>query len=347
MGKRTGPRVWKRRDGDVSIRDPAVATGFRAFVGAWLARRHDNDREPSLTHLAHSLPHWEKPEQGWSVTTLHHILNETRAYRSTFVERAAIVARGILEDPRERALLVALAKRDAAPDPAARRAAQQEVDLARQALDIQQATFEHFDEVLPQWHRTVLLELAACADFQDDPAWIRPRLAVPVSEAEIARSLAVLERTGLLVRDAHGALRPRPDLSQLQLDRLTKDPDNAALARLRRRSLIDHYKGLLPLVAPSLDHLDREHRMMLGTVVHLPRRLLPKLQESLQKLLQEEGLRSDATAEPADTVYQVGVFLLPAAVSDPTAPPEWFSHFRDAAARERPGDLQEPDDAEE
>jgi uncharacterized protein (TIGR02147 family) len=67
-------------------------------------------------------------------------------------------------------------------------------------LDLAQAAYH------ATWYIPAVRELAARADFIDDPAWIASLLRPPISKTEAARALAVLLELGLLTRDTDGRL---------------------------------------------------------------------------------------------------------------------------------------------
>ncbi|MBP9205787.1 MAG: TIGR02147 family protein [Kofleriaceae bacterium] len=56
------------------------------------------------------------------------------------------------------------------------------------------------------WYMPAIRELAARADFRDDPAWIAAMLTPPISRVEARRAMAVLLELGLLVRTGAGRI---------------------------------------------------------------------------------------------------------------------------------------------
>lgn len=69
-----------------------------------------------------------------------------------------------------------------------------------QRLDVAQ------NEYHSSWFIPAIRELVSCAGFVEDAAWIAAQLQPAISEKEAAHALDVLERLGLLERDAGGKL---------------------------------------------------------------------------------------------------------------------------------------------
>lgn len=57
------------------------------------------------------------------------------------------------------------------------------------------------------WYLPAIRELAARADFQDDPAWIARTLAPPINAEQAEAALETLQELGLLTADEDGTLR--------------------------------------------------------------------------------------------------------------------------------------------
>ena len=58
------------------------------------------------------------------------------------------------------------------------------------------------------WYYPAIRELAACDDFQDDPAWIAKALRPRITKGQARRALDALITLGMLVKDEDGKLIP-------------------------------------------------------------------------------------------------------------------------------------------
>jgi transcriptional regulator with XRE-family HTH domain len=95
--------------------------------------------------------------------------------------------------------------------------------------------------LLEHWRYLAILDLATCADFSDDPAWMAARLGL--GEAECAQALARLLALGFLRQEADGAyekqtrlLRFAPRRSDPRVRALHAQMMQKALAELRLES---------------------------------------------------------------------------------------------------------------
>jgi uncharacterized protein (TIGR02147 family) len=80
----------------------------------------------------------------------------------------------------------------------------------RKARRLDRAYFEY----LSRWYNPAIREMAARADFREDPQWIAQQLVPPIQPSQAQACLELLLELGLLVRDDTGRLqRGQPSLT--------------------------------------------------------------------------------------------------------------------------------------
>ena len=150
-------------------------------------------------------------------------------------------------------------------------------------------------------------ELARCAGFQADPAWIARQLRPTITEDEAAEALADLVGLGLLVRDEGGRLvrgseswatehEVDQNIVAMALHELHKQGMNRALDALERDPHTERQFGVVTAAIPA------------GELEAL-KALVARFQESFMH-------RCDAAEGQPNQVYQLNVQFF--ALSEPT-----------------------------
>lgn len=148
-----------------------------------------------------------------------------------------------------------------------------------------------------RWYCVAVRELAARADFQEDPAWIARQLRPTISEREAREALALLTELGMLRRGEDGRLR--------QSDSLLSTGREIAGLVIRR-----FHGEMLALARTALDRIDPTEREVGGVTVRLTEPQVRHLKERLYELRQEV-LQLDAAEDGDQAVYHMSFQLFP------------------------------------
>jgi uncharacterized protein (TIGR02147 family) len=146
------------------------------------------------------------------------------------------------------------------------------------------------------WYVPAIRELAARADFRDEPRWIARTLWPSITSAQAKRAIAALLELGLLARDQDGRIR--------QAEPLVETPDGAL-----GHHVVDFHREMMRLASEALERVPREQREIASLTLCLsPARAL-ELKAEIQQLerqwLQRYG------SEDAVQVVQLNVQLFP------------------------------------
>jgi len=141
-----------------------------------------------------------------------------------------------------------------------------------------------------------ILELMGMSDFQENPAWIKKRLALRTSTKAIRAALGALQRRGLAKRGKDGRLRPVAD------DRATP---KRAPSDVRK-----YHSALLKHAEHQLEDLPVEERHISSVTMRLSKRgyraLCTRIDALREEIMQEYGDDNRAT-----DVYYVGFQIGP------------------------------------
>lgn len=154
-----------------------------------------------------------------------------------------------------------------------------------------------FVDYLTHWYYPAIREMAARADFRDEPAWIASQLLPPITEPEAAEALGVLFELGLLVRDDEGRVR-RGDVAW------TTGHEVRAFAAGA------YHRQMLQRAAGSIQLIDRSQRELSATTVCITAHTATELKERIQGFRERLIARCDEDDNPS-TVYQLCIQLFP------------------------------------
>lgn len=152
-------------------------------------------------------------------------------------------------------------------------------------------------EYLSHWYYPAIRELAARADFREDPEWVASQLRPRVRAREAERALEVLFGLGLLVRSAGGSVsRGEPSI--------TTGHEVAVLAaRNYHYQMLDRARG-------SIEAFSREQRDVSALTVCIPNDLVDELKSRIHRFREELLELCDSSSDP-EVVYQLTVQLFP------------------------------------
>lgn len=196
--------------------------------------------------------------------------------------------------------LVAL---DQAADTGERNAAYGAIAASRRFRNARRIEHDAF-EYLSHWYYPAIRELAARADFVDDPEWIARRLRPKIRTRDVARALEALFRLGLLARQADGTIS-RGDPS------VTTGHEVAVLAARNY-----HYQ-MLDRARASIEAFGRDQRDVSALTVCVPLELVDDLKARIRRFREELLELCDSSEDPR-IVYQLTMQLFP--LSDPEDP---------------------------
>ena len=159
--------------------------------------------------------------------------------------------------------------------------------------------------VLANWYTFPIREMLLLPEFKEDPAWIAERLRPNVSANEVKEALALLERVGLIVRDAKGRLQPAdPNVST---DAQIESATHALAARTFHRAVLAN-------ATATLEELPSSDRNLMSMTVKLSRSQYESLCKRNMEYLQDilyEGSKSAKRPDESDEVYVVGIQIYP------------------------------------
>jgi uncharacterized protein (TIGR02147 family) len=163
----------------------------------------------------------------------------------------------------------------------------------RAANELETASFDY----LSDWTLPAIRELAGCPDFRWDPAWIAGRLHPTIREAHARRSLATLERLGML--------KPTDDGGALQQDQaIVTQHEVGGLA------VFNYHRTMLERAEEALESVDAELRHYGAVTVRVNPDRLADLKAEVAAF-QERVLALCDDQPDGDRVMQLNLQLFP------------------------------------
>jgi uncharacterized protein (TIGR02147 family) len=163
----------------------------------------------------------------------------------------------------------------------------------RQAHKLELAHAAYYSD----WYMPAIRELAASAQFRDDPEWIADQLVPKVSPLQAQRALETLVELGLLVRGTNGRL--------IQADALVSTgPETRGL------HIVAFHRAMTQRAIEAIDLVPAAERDISSLTLCLGRGGLATLKTRLQRLRRELLELSALETEP-EQVVQVNFQLFP------------------------------------
>lgn len=147
------------------------------------------------------------------------------------------------------------------------------------------------------WYMPAIRELAARADFSDDPAWIARMLTPSISVAKAKKALKTLESLGLLARTPEGALKP---VHALVTTGLTP----------QSHQIVEYHREMLERASDALELFTRDEREIASLTLCIDEAVLPALKLRLQAFRRELMQYAEGSGEP-ERVVQVNFQFFP------------------------------------
>jgi uncharacterized protein (TIGR02147 family) len=146
------------------------------------------------------------------------------------------------------------------------------------------------------WYLPAIRELAARADFRDDPKWIARTLWPQITAPEARRALASLLELGLLARDAAGRVVQAEPLVETQAGPLG-------------HHIVSYHREMMRLGSESLERVPHEQREIASLTLCLSAARAKELKAELEQL--ESQLLQRYGSEDAEQVVQVNIQMFP------------------------------------
>jgi uncharacterized protein (TIGR02147 family) len=158
-------------------------------------------------------------------------------------------------------------------------------------------------QYLARWYFVAIRELSLLPNFVAEAFWIQERLCFPVSIREISKALEFLMDHGFLVKSEDGKIKPPEKRIECK-----GEVFSIGLAQL--------YKQTFSLALESIDKIDRQDRMVQGSVLPVSKKNYQMVKSIMEEALKKvsELCRQD---ENADSVYYVGAMSFPMAENVP------------------------------
>ena len=195
---------------------------------------------------------------------------------------------------REREFFAALVRFNQAKGLEEKEALYQELKLRRPDLSLKRLEHSQFD-YLKDWHTVAIREMVALEGFREDPDWIAQRLGQRVSPAQVKRSLKLLDRLGLLGRDAKNRLIPNQAP-------LSSGDEVSSLAAY------SFHQGMLDQAKRALRETPTEQRDISSVTLAVSAETLKKVKRKIQAFRKEILAMSQGNGK-AEAIYQMNIQL--------------------------------------
>jgi uncharacterized protein (TIGR02147 family) len=153
-------------------------------------------------------------------------------------------------------------------------------------------------EYLEQWYHPAVRELVAHAAFDGDPAWIAGRVHPRITPAQAERSLELLQRLGMLKRDAGSGKLVHAE------SQISTAPEVASLA------VANYHRSVLKLAEGSIEAFDGTRRDLRAVTLGIPKAKYPELKRKLESFWREI-LAMGENPGPVEDVYQINLQAFP------------------------------------
>lgn len=148
-------------------------------------------------------------------------------------------------------------------------------------------------DYLEKWYHVAIRELVETKDFREDPEWISRKLKKKVSPHQVKKSLALLEKLGLLLRNKEGKILP-------QQKALSTHDEVAHLAAYR------FHQSMIQQALEALKSSPAEEREISSLSLSVSKELFLEIKKRIQNFRREiHALASEE--KNAEAVYQLNL----------------------------------------
>jgi uncharacterized protein (TIGR02147 family) len=157
-------------------------------------------------------------------------------------------------------------------------------------------TYDYF-EFYSEWYHAAIRSLINSYGFDGDYEWLARSVYPAISTSKARKSVALLEKLGLIQRDASGAYH-------------ITDADITTGDEVRSSALRRFYGTGMKLMANALDKLSMDRRNISGMTVGISESTYHKIIEKIKTFRQEIAFLAKEEKTP-DRVYQVNFHVFP------------------------------------
>jgi uncharacterized protein (TIGR02147 family) len=150
---------------------------------------------------------------------------------------------------------------------------------------------------LSHWYHPAIRELAARADFSEDPVWIAKMLVPCIRASEAKNSLSLLLELGLLTRAKNGRLT-RGEVT------LTTEHE------VKQMGAANFHRQMMERAADSIQNIPREERDLAALTVCVSAETAAQVKQRIHAFRESLADLCDADAEPA-RVHQLNIQWFP------------------------------------
>ncbi len=147
------------------------------------------------------------------------------------------------------------------------------------------------------WYLPAIRELAARADFENDPKWIARVLHPRITPGEARKALDTLLKLGLLARDEKGRLRQSEPLVTTGTGPLG-------------HHIVSFHRAMMERASGALDTVSREQREISSLTLCVSREVMLDLKERIREFRRELLQAAELQGRP-ETVVQINFQLFP------------------------------------
>jgi uncharacterized protein (TIGR02147 family) len=155
---------------------------------------------------------------------------------------------------------------------------------------------DHF-EFYSEWYHTAIRSLISSYGFKDDYEWLAENVFPAISFAKARKSVALLEKLGLIKKDKSGIYR-------------VTDADLTTGDEVKKGALLKFYHTGMELMKRALEKLPMDKRNVSGITAGVSEATYLKMIEKIKKFRQEIAQLVKEDHAP-DRVYQVNVHVFP------------------------------------
>jgi uncharacterized protein (TIGR02147 family) len=152
-------------------------------------------------------------------------------------------------------------------------------------------------EFYSEWYHAAIRSIISSYEFSGDYAWLAEQVYPPVSVAKARKSVALLEKLGLVKRDASGRF-------------MITDTDITTGDEVKKGALLRFYHKGMDLMMNALEKLPMDKRHVSGMTVGISEGSYSKIIETVKAFRQNIARIAKEEQNP-DRVYQINVHAFP------------------------------------
>ena len=280
---------------------------YRVYLNHWLESRKATSTRYTLSMFARLA--------GCTASHCRNVFDSVRDLLPPYVDG---FIRALHLDEDEAEFFTLLVRHNQAPTHADKARVMEQISGLRRFREARPLQGEQF-LCLARPAYVAIYELARCAGFHEDPAWIASTLRPQITATEASSALADLQAVNLLIRNEAGRLVPASQF--LATGRDVRDP-----------AAIRFHEAVLDLVQQASADGPRPDRSFSLAVAALPSSRLESVREAVTRFhhrldailanVQAESIAADHRLGGPDVIYQFSVQLFPVSEVIPPAETE-------------------------